>query len=75
MFSEDRRKHFIFTLHNVNNDQKEALAQMRLPNQTKAFFETLPILKALKTLADVQKSSSGKKNFLALLWILWIDVK
>ena len=56
--SEASRKHMIFTLHNINADQKDALIQMRLPGQQRAFFESLPLITALKILADVQKNSS-----------------
>lgn len=55
--SEERRKHLILTLRNINSDQKDALLQMRLPGQPKAFFESLNVLKALKILADIKKNS------------------
>ena len=51
--NEEYRKHFIFTLNNVNHEQKLALAEMGL-------FRTMPIHRALQTLAGVQKNSSVK---------------
>ena len=71
LLTEARRKHLIFTLHDINVDQKDALLQMRLPSQTRALFESISVLKALKILSDIQKTSSGK-NYGAVNVVLQI---
>ena len=66
--TSEHRKHLVFTLNNVNQDQKDALQQMRLPQQPRTFFESLPIMKALKILSDIQAKSSGNYFLKAYLF-------
>ena len=64
---DTRRKHFIFTLHNVGKMEEESLTKITLPNHTEPFFQPLPANIALTTLCHVMKNGSGLHHRLDLL--------
>ena len=57
--TEEKKKHFILFLKNVNNDQWEALTSMKFTNRHAPLFVKCDILKALKILADIKANTKG----------------
>lgn len=60
--SEEHQKHLILFLKRINNDQKEALLQVKHPNSRSNLFEMIDVLKAYKILTKIKQSARVQSN-------------